>query len=410
MRTVGIAGGSMIRISGKNVVDVGPRSAHIAGLPYLVYTKPEEIGELEVRLVSPMEGDYKDYVSVYDKTNDKTYALTLSGCANASGYIPENAYAAGYPESAKKGFTTLAAYMGVSLEEVLKKVNDKAAEKNAVVVKSLIRDYQLAADQLILVGGGGGAAAVVPYLAEYLGMGFRLARNAECISPIGVALALVRETVERTIVNPSDADILMIRKEAEQQAIKSGAAAETLDVFVEVDAKNNIVRAIATGATEFKTKDRIQVRASEEEILQAASDSMRADNPDNVSVAASTEDFTIVQGTVTVKKLFGLIKDTRRPMRIVNKEGVIRIQCKNGKAVSTDAAHAPKAAEEMLRLHTTYSDGGEKYPRMYVMIGARLIDFSKLVSIEQMTSLLDVELSGIAKNSPVLMLFEITEG
>ncbi len=410
VRTVGVAGGSMIRVNGKNVVDVGPRSAHIAGLPYLVYAKPEEIGELEVRLISPTKGDYGDYVSVYDRTHDKAYALTLSGCANASGYIPEGAYAAGYPESARKGFDTLAAFMGIGTEELLKKVNDRAAEKNAAVVKSLIKDYQLDADQLVLVGGGGGSAAVVPYLAEYLGMSFRIARNAECISPIGVALALVRETVERTIPNPTDADILMVRKEAEQLAIKSGASAETLDVFVEVDGKNNIVRAIASGATELKTKNRIQVRATDEEILEIAGESMKGEKVESVSIAARTDDFCIVKGNVTVKRLFGLIKDRRNPMRIVTKEGVIRIQCRNGKAVSTTAAKAASVAREMLQEYTTYSDGGEKYPRMYVVVGARLVDCSKLVSIEQMISLIQVEMAGIGKEDPVLMLFEIPEG
>jgi len=60
-------------------------------------------------------------------------------------------------------------------------------------------------------------------LAESLEMKAQLAKNAPIISTIGAALAMVRDVVERTIVNPSEEDILSIRAEAEHLAIESGA-------------------------------------------------------------------------------------------------------------------------------------------------------------------------------------------
>ena len=50
------------------------------------------------------------------------------------------------------------------------------------------------------------AAALVPHVAATLGVPHRIARDAEVISPVGVALALVRDAVERTIANPSPDD------------------------------------------------------------------------------------------------------------------------------------------------------------------------------------------------------------
>ena len=409
VRTVGIAGGSIIRINKNGIADVGPRSAHIANLPYIVYTKPEDLGELEVRLICPLEGDFADYCSIYDKTHDRSYALTLACCANASGYVKEENYAYGYAESAKRGFQVLADYLGMRMEAVLETINKKAAEKNRKVIQNLIEEYHLDPQQIVLVGGGGGAAAVVPYLAESMGLKHRIAKNAEVISPIGVALAMVRDIVERTISNPTDDDILMVRKEAEQQALKSGAAPGTIEVYVEVDARNNLVRAIATGATELKTKNRLSIKATTEQILEIVKENMAEEHCKNVRIIANTDGYYVVGGTVTTRKFFGLIKEERTPVRIVSSEGVIRIQCREGVVLTTDPERCVSDASYCVSKLTKYSDGGEKLPQVYVIIGARLIDFSKLVSRNQMEALLRLELAGLSKDMPIIVVFNVPQ-
>lgn len=64
VRILGAAGSSMARADKSGVKDVGPRSAHIAGMDYAVFTPEEEIVDPKVVFFSPKEGDPDDYVAI----------------------------------------------------------------------------------------------------------------------------------------------------------------------------------------------------------------------------------------------------------------------------------------------------------------------------------------------------------
>ena len=84
VRVIGIAGGSMVRVRDRRLVDVGPRSAHIAGLPYAAFAKPEDIIEPRVELFQPKADDPDDYVAVRC-ANGMRYAITNTCAANVLG-------------------------------------------------------------------------------------------------------------------------------------------------------------------------------------------------------------------------------------------------------------------------------------------------------------------------------------
>ena len=100
VRVIGIAGGSMVRARDGKLVDVGPRSAHIAGLPYAAFAKPEDIVDPKIEFFQPKADDPADYVAVRS-ANGTRYAITNTCAANILGYAKPGLHASGNPESAR---------------------------------------------------------------------------------------------------------------------------------------------------------------------------------------------------------------------------------------------------------------------------------------------------------------------
>ena len=88
---------------------------------------------------------------------------------------------------------------------------------------------------------------------------------------------MVRDMVERSVSNPTDSDIISVRREAEQKAIRNGAAPGSVEVTVEVDTQRNVIRAIAVGATELRSKNRSAEKLTEDKLLELAAENLSMD-------------------------------------------------------------------------------------------------------------------------------------
>jgi N-methylhydantoinase A/oxoprolinase/acetone carboxylase beta subunit len=403
VRTVGIAGGSMIRLGDKDIEDVGPRSAHIAGLPYAVYSDPEEIIEPEIVYIKPKKNDPGNYVAIKSK-NGKIFAVTVSCAANVLGYVKPEDYAYGNREAARKALEPIAKKLNKTIEEVAERIMNIASMKVAKVVEQLLNDYKLDKDTTILVGGGGGSASIVPYVAKIMGMHHRIAKNAHVISTIGVALAMVREIVERTIQNPTEKDILSIRNEAKEAVIRSGALEETVEIYVEIDSQKNIVRAIATGATELRSKDILNKNLGEEEIKKIAAQVMKLESTKNLQIIDKTGSMYIIKGIEDRKRLFGLLSQKQERVVVINKEGVIRLHKNNGKVYRTTIKTFENDLNKALEQNIFYGDGGAEIPDCFIILPNRIVDLSGLIDKEQIISLAKVEISGLSDNDRILIL------
>jgi len=64
VRILGVAGGSMVGLKQNRISNVGPRSAHIAGLKYSCFADPEDLKTGKIILIKPMSNDKSEYVAI----------------------------------------------------------------------------------------------------------------------------------------------------------------------------------------------------------------------------------------------------------------------------------------------------------------------------------------------------------
>ena len=388
VRTLGVAGGSMIRVRDGKIVDVGPRSAHIAGKEYECFAPAGSITSAKVQTVSPRADDPCEYVTVVAQ-DGKEYSLTLAGAANLLDYVPEQDYARGVAESNAVAWDALGSYVGCSGQEAARQVMDLAMAKLQTVVEDLIREYELDRKFITLAGGGGSGAVVVFSLAEKMGVKARMVKNAPYISTIGVALAMVREQMERTIANPTDTDIKRIRADIMEKIVASGAKEETVDISIEVDAQKNILRAIATGATELRQKSLSERNLIQEQLGAIAAESLGA-APQNTRYVCGTGRWSLFEGEIQ-KKLLGLLKVKRKAVAVLDREGVVRLRKEKAQYVVFAKEQQEQIFNRFLEENTTYSDANATIPKVFLFYKEKMLDLTGMQTAEQLYSIMNIE-------------------
>jgi N-methylhydantoinase A len=401
VRTIGVAGGSMSRLNKGNLFDVGPRSAHIAGLKYVSFG--DAIVDPSVKLIAPLAGDAADYIAIASARNEAEYCLTPTCAANLLHLVPENDCAYGNPSLVEKCFSNLAQMLGKTKEECAERILSLAAKKCIPVIKTLAKERHLDEETMVLYGGGGGAAALVPYLAKELDSRFQLADSADVVSAIGVALALVRETVERQFINPTNDDILRLRQQAQAAVIAMGADPNSVEIFVEIDSKTNTVRATATGATVLTETRETKSTLSSVEKIKLVAESMRI-KPEEVKLILENEYFQAYGANKIVRQFFGFLSETQHPLRVLDRSGTISLQARNAEVVMTVASQTNEIISTLSNKWAHWGDAGKTIPNIILLAGAKIIDLSGLMDLEQIKSLAKVELDVLPIDAKVIVI------
>jgi N-methylhydantoinase A/oxoprolinase/acetone carboxylase beta subunit len=380
VRTLGVAGGSLAYVERGGVRAVGPRSAHIAGYRYAAFCDVATIARAQVVLDGGI-------AALADGTT--RIAITPTCAANALGLIDDGAFARGNAEAARGACERVGAALGIAGETLARAILERATATLKGAIDELIADYELDRATVELVGGGGGAAALIPFAAKALGFAYRIARDAEVISPLGVALALVRDVVERTIVDPSPADLVRVRREAIEAAIRSGAAPDRIEVVVEIDRARNRVRAVASGATALVEGAAAAASATEEERVAAAARALHAGGAP-VRLVARTPAF--------------LVAEANRTLAIVDERAIVRQIVPRGVVTVTTAGTAAAAIAATIEDLTAYGDVGRALPDLWLLAGSRIVELCGLSDADAACALAADDLSGLGADAPVAIV------
>ncbi len=390
VRTVGVAGGSMPRAQDDKLIDVGPRSAHIAGLKYPAFSDIPAQSQLTLQYAQPRPGDPEDYVRIDVQGDGNAYTVTPTEAANFLDLVPDVGYGLGNRDAIRRVFRFLSERWGLEAEKIARRILDLACAKVITVVEQLIKEYKLERSLVQLVGGGGGATAIVPYTGQSMKLPHQIAENCEVISAIGAALGIIRDSVERTIISPTEEDIVRLRSQAIESVQRMGAAPDSIEVTIDIDRQSKRVTATATGASELRFRELGRAPLLVSDLQKLAAQSLRAD-VEAVHAVAQTSMLHVFAAHQVTTRLWGLIRRERKPVRILDPDGVVRLQLADAEVWQGRIAEAAASIHTAMENLTVYGDAGALLPDIFMLIGRRIVDMTGLVEKAQILALAKIE-------------------
>ena len=387
VRVAGVAGGSLIRWSGKKITDIGPRSAHISGLPYSCFADPSDLESGQIITFAPKDGDPMDYVAI-EVGGGKRFAITNTCAANAIGVVPISDYAHGNTEAARLAMSILGRRINCSPEETARIILDKSSKKVQELMEPMIKEYGLRRDQIVMIGGGGGAAVLVPYLAEKLKLQYKIPGYAEIISCIGVAAALVYEEREKTIDNPSVDDISSLVNEVKEAALQRGAHPESLSLQSSYISERSLLRATASGNISLDIGSSKKREISEEEARILACELFGMS--EGVNRIFDMENYHVFACEINKRKLF--LRSKKRPVLVFDKYGRVRLSVDNATVLNGTPNELLEKLHTLLESEKRVDKYSDFAPQIHILDGSKIVDFSSLTAREQILQAIKDEL------------------
>jgi N-methylhydantoinase A/oxoprolinase/acetone carboxylase beta subunit len=287
---VGAAGGSMGRVARRRLVETGPRSAHVADLPYVCFAGPEELEGAEAELTAPRPGDPEAYAVL--QKGERAWALTATCAAVALGLAPQET---GSREAATAGFELLASRLRATSDRAARDLLDGATAKIARVVKEAARTHDFDPDvPLIALGGAGPILA--PEVARMVDRPLVVPEHPEVLSSVGAALSLIRTEVARSAAG--DSRRLEITRAAERACVQAGAAPQTVAVETFYEHEADLIRAVATGSVALQSGAAGRPMADEEACREAAATALSTSR-EQVELVTRTDFYRVYSGNGT---------------------------------------------------------------------------------------------------------------
>jgi N-methylhydantoinase A/oxoprolinase/acetone carboxylase beta subunit len=358
---VGAAGGSMVRLRRRGIAEVGPRSAHVAGLRYACFAEPDALAGAALEPIAPREGDPLAYAAIRTRGGE-LLALTTTCAADALGLVPAGSHAAGSREAALAAFAPLAAHLRCrDPEAAARALLDAAVAKIAGAVDEAARAHDFGPNVPVVALGGAGPA-LAGEVARVLGRPLLAPEHPEVLSSIGAALSLVRAEVVRSATGDT-AVAATATREAERACVAAGAAPDTVRVECSYEAREGQLRAVATGAVALERGAAGRAPVDEPAQQRAAAQALGVE-AGMLRLVAATEYYRVYgedgAGPVAVVDGLGSVPLAERARRIVHgpKHEVL-----DGLGAAVDDATLQLGVTSVL-------------PRVALVCGSRIVDTS----------------------------------
>jgi N-methylhydantoinase A/oxoprolinase/acetone carboxylase beta subunit len=407
LRTVAVGGGSMLRAVGERF---GPRSAHIAGLPYLF----QALGQgLSVRRILWWADDhgvvnpdshtqhhasvgrlaifstdlspYKELYFVAEMSDGTIAAITATDMSIAQGprdYVdPSLGFAVTGP-------------MWDELDRVstlLRNSDEVAMEASARIVVDAIlelaREHRIDLTNAVVIGGGGGAPVVLFAVAQQMraalrlpaasrvSMEHRLIDDYPVISAIGAALAVTCVSLSRNCAQPTGADIAALVAEVEARLAAQGA--ERVATDYEYDPRRQVLTVTGRGSRPYeqdaRTHNEDELRALATNVLKAGAERLWGDDRTSLWQAGDAENRR---------------KPTARLACALNLYGRVLWLGRLTHFQPAPAGQIEAALNEVVQRHTQHTDGGAILPGLGLLADARYIPLDALGSAELIAEVL----------------------
>jgi len=373
LRTVAVGGGSMLRADGSRF---GPRSAHIAGLPYLfqaIILGRSVLGRSTWN--DPLRGG--EYVTA-QLDDGSSAAITLTDVMLA------------YPDEGK--VRSVLTDLGIIISEdqlailrgsiaqdargVLGSLNlstdftpvIRTAKLVTVAVRELIRLHNADLSLFTVVGGGGGAPVILEEVARQLKLKHQLVESHAVISAIGAATAVTCASQSITVAKPDSQHIAELTHQVEERLRAQGAG--RMDTQYEYDQHRQVLTVTGRGSRAYEQDTGAK---GDDELAHTA----RELAGQSATLAWRSDDNQL------------WVADTKLPLAcVVDRHGRSLWVGHLREWFAAEGAERQSVLDEIIDKRTAYTDGGPALPGLALICAGRFIPLDQLGSHELIAEVL----------------------
>ncbi|MEZ5336733.1 MAG: hydantoinase/oxoprolinase family protein [bacterium] len=363
LRTAALGGGSMLDAAGRTF---GPRSAHIAGLPYLFQAAISGIDACGVSSWRDRHGHAYHVISLADGSR-AAFTLTdwqiIRAAEAGSGQLNELLTELGLElDERQLGWMQQAA---APLLQQAAQALQASIRALARPVRELMEAHASNPEDLVLLGGGGGAPVLYRDLARELGLPARLIEEHPVISALGAALAVTCVSISRSTAEPRGSDIEELTREVEERLARQGA--ERVSTEYEYDAQRQVLTVTGRGNRPYEQDSQLLDAAA---LARLAQESLGA----GCSLAwtdGSLHFFSSPQGRRSGQR--GLV---------LASSGRSIWQGRYRRSAAVDPGRLEPVLEQLIAEETAYTDGGALLPGLALLADGRFMPLDQLGSAE----------------------------